>query len=265
MTEPVRLLQDENSPEARILLAAGLGETAPQGASRRALVGLGLATGTTASPAAPSSTGSPGGAADTGASSLGGATATGAVSLTRVLKWMGGGVIGALLIAQAIPGGHQPAVSKPTSPASSNRGTTFTTSAPRLVPRAPATAEPTAWVTEKAPLPTPSRSSAPSQMPRALRRVGAPPAADSLAAEVALLDEARAALARGEPTRALRLTERHQREYPAGRLAPEAFILKLTALVRAGEVGRARAISDAWLATHPSGPQADRVREIVGE
>ena len=58
----------------------------------------------------------------------------------------------------------------------------------------------------------------------------APPAASSsLAAELALLDEARAALRAGDPARALSLLDRYGREIPRGQLTREAAMLRAEA------------------------------------
>ncbi|MBX3211274.1 MAG: hypothetical protein KF850_04515 [Labilithrix sp.] len=88
-----------------------------------------------------------------------------------------------------------------------------------------------------------------------------------LAREVALVEEARVALARGDAAAALRALDAHAREFPSGTLSPEARVLRIEALVRAGgekERSEAHRLGDAFLAAHPSGPHARRVRAVLG-
>ena len=91
--------------------------------------------------------------------------------------------------------------------------------------------------------------------------------APNLAREIELVQGARAALARGDASEALRMLDVHDHEFPSGTLGPEARVLRIEALVRAGgdrNVARANALGDAFLAEHPSGPQARRVRTVLG-
>jgi len=70
----------------------------------------------------------------------------------------------------------------------------------------------------------------------------APVARDNeLAAERALLEQARMALARGRPTDALALLRRHAHEFAAGRLTGEREALVILSLVSNHQVGDARA------------------------
>ena len=98
-------------------------------------------------------------------------------------------------------------------------------SAPMLeAPAAPQTAtpppsEPSAATPEPAaPVPAPVRAPSPSA-PRAL----------TLADEVAAIDAARASLARGDTTGALRALDGYDRTFPRGKLAPEAAALRARA------------------------------------
>ena len=61
------------------------------------------------------------------------------------------------------------------------------------------------------------------------------PSARGLAAERALLDVARSALARGEASEALSAAERHRREYPDGALVEEREAIAIKALVALGK------------------------------
>ncbi len=91
------------------------------------------------------------------------------------------------------------------------------------------------------------------------------PATDPLVAEIALIDGARRALLRNDSGEALGLLNRHQREYPAGRLRPEAFVLRLEAMVRAGRADAARDLARKYLEKQPNGPHAESIRKIAGE
>jgi hypothetical protein len=69
-----------------------------------------------------------------------------------------------------------------------------------------------------------------------------PPSGDArgAAAERALVDAARIALASGEPSQALDIVERHVRDYPQGRLVEEREAIAIRALVKAGRYDEAR-------------------------
>jgi hypothetical protein len=62
-----------------------------------------------------------------------------------------------------------------------------------------------------------------------------------LSAERILLDEARAALAQGDPARAIARLERHRRTFPQPLLAEERDAMWVQALVKAGQYDEARA------------------------
>ena len=87
---------------------------------------------------------------------------------------------------------------------------------------------------------------------------------DSIALEVDLLDRARAANARGANREALDLLGRHDRDFPASRLGPEALVLRLTALVQLGRASEARALAERYLERQPGGAHAEQIRKITG-
>ncbi|MDP9033365.1 MAG: hypothetical protein M3O50_01040 [Myxococcota bacterium] len=86
--------------------------------------------------------------------------------------------------------------------------------------------------------------------------------ASSLAAEVAALDAARSALDTGGPDDALALLGRYLREFPKGKLVPEAEVMAIEAQAVKGE--RARVIRDAtrFLDRHPNAPERTRVEQL---
>ncbi|CAN92523.1 hypothetical protein sce2364 [Sorangium cellulosum So ce56] len=118
---------------------------------------------------------------------------------------------------------------------------------------------------------------APRPPPSALRREAPPsprPAAPALEATAAadgddlvresnLVDASRAALAQ-DPGAALAALERHQAEFPKGRLAEEREFIAIRALVRLGRADEARARAAAFFARYPSSSFAEPLRRIVG-
>jgi len=113
---------------------------------------------------------------------------------------------------------------------------------------------PSATTSIELPSATPSASSAPLT-PRRAVPVPAPSSSESseeaVAAERALLDAARIAIANGQPQNAVDLVERHAREFPRGRLVEEREALAVRALVKASRYEEARKRGIAFKATWP--------------
>lgn len=78
-----------------------------------------------------------------------------------------------------------------------------------------------------------------------------PSPADALAAERALIDVARTAVARHHPDVALDAIQRHERDFPHGQLTEEREGLRVIALARAGERDEARARAEQFRARWP--------------
>ncbi len=76
--------------------------------------------------------------------------------------------------------------------------------------------------------------------------VAPPGRASQLSAERILLDEARAALAQGDPTRAIDRLERHRRTFAAPLLGEERDAMWIQALVKAGSYDEARTRAAAF-------------------
>ena len=72
-----------------------------------------------------------------------------------------------------------------------------------------------------------------------------------LSRERAVLDPARAALAAGEPTRALERVMRHEKEYPNGILSEEREAIAINALVRLGNYAQASKRAATFRARFP--------------
>jgi len=119
--------------------------------------------------------------------------------------------------------------------------------------------------TQRAVLPTdehtssiPAPASAPppaARLPVASSRSSAEPpktaAARQYAAELALLEPARNALARGDSAAALAAIARHEREFEAGFLAEERSALRVRALWSMGRISEAEAAAKAFRARYP--------------
>jgi hypothetical protein len=80
---------------------------------------------------------------------------------------------------------------------------------------------------------------------------------------VRLLDSARRALTQRNPTLALAELERHTRDFPRGVLAPEGLLLRVQTLIALGQRSAAEALARGFLATHPTGPHARRLEQIL--
>jgi hypothetical protein len=86
---------------------------------------------------------------------------------------------------------------------------------------------------------------------------------DSLSREIAALDTARAALRSHNPMAALSALDAYARAFPRGALGPEATVLRIEALVDAGDRASANTLADQFFAAHPSSPHAARVRSLT--
>jgi outer membrane protein assembly factor BamD (BamD/ComL family) len=78
-----------------------------------------------------------------------------------------------------------------------------------------------------------------------------------------MLEEARGALASGAPARALSILDGYAARFPRASMAPEASMLRIEALVRAGDLPAAGRAGEAFLTAHPGSPYATRVRSLL--
>jgi hypothetical protein len=119
------------------------------------------------------------------------------------------------------------------------------------------------------PIQAEAASSPPGARPPDVSNEGAPPAASardarsSLAAEVHLLDRARAALARGDASGALRELDRHRVEFPRGALGPEVTVLRIEALARSGDRAAAEKLAERYLGSSPNAAHSTRIRSVL--
>jgi hypothetical protein len=211
--EPRRLVDGGDATvKERLLLQAGINEAPPNGAGRRrtlAALGLGVGLSTVAGTAA---------AAVVPRSGL-------ALGLT---KWL---IFGAVSAAVAV-GTIEVAIKADSVPAL----------APSVAnPRRTATLAPkSASPVESAIPPTPPVPPSPIVKPSASRPAEVASSQSELVAQVAALDRARAALAAGHASDSLSQLDRFDQRYPRSGLAPEATVVRVSALLSLGQ--RAQAI-----------------------
>lgn len=112
-------------------------------------------------------------------------------------------------------------------------------------------------------------SAAPSTGDRASK---AAPSADAapgrdvdLAAERALLDTARAAVARGQGAAALEALGQHAKQFPRGRLGEEREVLTIQALSLSGRGDEARSRAERFRKSHPRSLMIRAVDAILGD
>ena len=82
--------------------------------------------------------------------------------------------------------------------------------------------------------------------------------------EVSLLREAHDALSAGDPNRALALLDEHAHRFPQSALEPERSAERVFAYCAENASDAARGAASSFLAAHPAGPLADRVRASCG-
>ena len=82
-------------------------------------------------------------------------------------------------------------------------------------------------------------------------------------AELALLDRARVAMDAGDTGRALSLLDGYARRFPRGHMTPEATVLRIEALVQAGDEAGATRLARAFLEGAPDTPYAARFRSLL--
>jgi hypothetical protein len=216
-------------------------------------------------------------AAAAGVSVISGAAASAASVSTAVLvKWVGVGVVAGLGTLGAVQGGTYVAHALSSRPAPSARAMTdrhavasvaekgspvaVLTPAPTPSVRLPDVAQPEPGSQSLA---RNSLRTAPDDAPQSSVEAAPPTEDHALDREVALLDRARAALSRGDATRALSLLKARQEQFPRGALGPEAALTRVKALLTLGDRGAAEAEARHLEQFQPGGAHASRARQLV--
>jgi len=267
VTELRPLIETSESSTTRELLRSGLADAPPPGAMGRAGVALGL-TAMAVAAAAPAGAAALNGAAVGG---LGAASKASGVTGILLGKWLASGLVaGALVSGTAAVVEHvraraeeRPSVAGGApSTARDDRAGASTAHAARSVPpgveREPEPAEPEPPATST----TPALPSQPSGVTSAAVAPDAS-ASRALGAEAARIDAARRALGRGDVRRALIELDWYERSRVVGVLDREAEILRIQALVRAGEGVRAVELARSYLAKHPQDAYAARLSALI--
>jgi hypothetical protein len=199
------------------------------------------------------------GAAVAGAGVSAGTAAKGSavlVSFGSVMKWLGVGALSGVVVAGVAHG---------VTPEPSPRAV-VERHVPVAAQPAARAAEPAGAREPKAELAPPSADEAPKPVvSRAAPRESDDPALSNapLAAEVALVDRARAALASGSPARALENLRDYEMAFREPRLSPEVLYLRMEAHLAAGNEAPARDVAAESVRRFPRGPHAARARQVL--
>jgi hypothetical protein len=128
----------------------------------------------------------------------------------------------------------------------------------------PLAEEPAPALSEESPESTVAAGATPSApVVAASPRAEAQSPRSQLARERRLLDQARAALERGEPAVALSAAARHERQFPSGALAQEREAMAIRALVALGRTGEARARAARFHARYPDSVLLSTIDEML--
>ncbi len=241
MKEPVRL-ERSGRPAVRALLRVGRTEIPSARVFERTLGALGVAAPTAGILAASLA------ARAAAAVSSNGATAT-TVGLGLVAKWLGAGVVAGVVVSGTAVGVDrldEPPKAAPFASESTKAATGK--SAPDAVMPAAA----------------PSSSGATSVKAQAASASATGEQDSRLGREVARIEQARAALSRGDARSALAELDRYEREVHNGRLGSEAMYLRMEAWSRQGDHAQATNAARRLLSAYPDGPHAARAKALVG-
>jgi hypothetical protein len=269
MRDPDRLLESSESDVERLLLRAGREPASSHARERALLAAAGVVTASTLT------------TNGTAAATATGKAAVGAKAASVVsLKWIAvvgltslGAVSGtvAVHVAREHASAHVTPPSESRREAPSRPGKVTSGAMPSLPGSELPSALPAPSAIESAPaFPLPSVVDAPLVVPPVtivspMTSVGvAHSAAGSAAAgEVTRLDEARTALDQADPDRALTILQEYARRFPRGALAPEAAVLRIEALVAAGDRAAATRAAQSFLRANPSSPYAQRIESLL--
>jgi hypothetical protein len=251
-----RWMRGPDAEVGGLLLKAGRADE-PGEAKRRTLLAATAALTATSLAA--------GGAAATSLAAGGTATTKAGVASIVSLKWLLIlGVSGAAAVTGAVAlrdtRGAAPEVSQ-SAPAT---GVAPSNVAHVSAPPAPLVAQsPSAPVSTAVSAPASARQPAVASPLSPLHEGAAPlPSASSFEAEVSALDGARASIDSGRPAEALSLLDAYVARFPHGTMAPEATLLRIEALLRAGDRNAATRVADDFTARNPKSPYVTRLRTL---
>lgn len=268
MSDPDRLVESSESEVERLLLRAGHEPASSTARQRALLAATGIVTASTLTT---------GGAAPAAA----GKAAFGAKAASLAsLKWIaivGVTSLGAVAGTVAVHVAREDATLRvtatsgrpeknPSRPGATSSGMASTQDLPVVAAPSALAASPAIDMVPSSPsVVEPAPAAAPIAVTHAARSVDEAPSAvgSSATTEVAKLDEARTALAQGDAARALSTLEGYARRFPRGVLAPEAAVLRIEALVAAGDRPAATRTAQSFLREHPASPYAQRIGSLL--
>jgi len=279
MTEPKRWI-DEGPPQAiERLLHAAAAERPPEASMSRTLTALGVGAGT-------ASAASAAGAATVGGAAASAGKATGIFAASALVKWglLAGAVTAAGLTGRAVVRSRAEQRALPAAVSALAPGARTLAPAPKTPTAAPL-ALPEAPATEVVPVPGEPPPEPAPLLPRGARgavaphpsvvssraepRVAAEPEApidvERLAEEVALVDQARGAFARGDGAAAIAALDGYDARFKQQKFAPEALYLRMESLLKLGRTGAARAVAARLVSAYPKSPHTARARQVMSE
>jgi hypothetical protein len=256
MSDPKRLSLECESDFEQLLLRVGRTE-APAGAKQRALLAVSAGLALSSLPA--------GGAAA-------GQTAVAAkAGVLATLKWLsvvGAIAVGTVATAVGVHRAHPSSISDAeatriaaNAPSRHLGAPAQATDLPTTIAATPAAAESLAVEATRAPSPAAGPRVIARSVPKAAESSASP--ASALPVELAMLDRARSATSAGDSGRALSILDAYAVRFPRGAMAPEAAILRVEALVKAGDRPGATRFANAFLASAPHSPYAARIQSLL--
>ncbi len=81
--------------------------------------------------------------------------------------------------------------------------------------------------------------------------------------ELALVESARTALAKGDAAGCLARLDEYDRRVQKGTFEREVAVMRIEALIARGDTARARSLGEAFLAQSPNSPYANRIRTLL--
>ena len=240
MNDPERLLVGWKSELGRAALLSARRDEPPRGSAERAAAAVMGATSVATA------------AATQGTAAASTSTASAAEGLGLLKAGAIGGFLGIAVVAGS--GILRPAPEAPPSPSAFVDVGSRSPAPPRQRANRPIPAPAPASVAAPA-----LTLTTPGPFPSATRPV---PREPTLSEELAALDRARSALASSRPTEALSLLEDHDARFPRGALAAETTVLRVEALLGAGDAASARSLADRFVATNPESPYVPRLRSL---
>jgi hypothetical protein len=143
-------------------------------------------------------------------------------------------------------------------------GAATASSRPATHSNAPSSVPPLPSVETSAPnVETRTSAEAVTESPPAIRPAPRTHSDDGLAREGALLTDARASLRAGNPTGALAVLRKLDREFPRGGLGQEREVLAIEALSALGDTAAVKRRAEAFVKAYPDSPHGPHLRRLM--